>query len=473
MLIPVILSGGAGSRLWPVSREAFPKPFIRLTDGKTLLQKTIERASELAGVQVIYTVTNREHYFLTKDEFAKCATSLRELFLLEPCGRNTAPAAAMAAFCALEEHGDDTQLLILPADHLINDQPKFRAAASLARELARDGTLVTFGITPTHPETGYGYIECGTPLQSPDGYRVKQFVEKPSLERAQAFLSSGEFLWNSGMFCFGARAYLQALRNCAPAVYEAAELCWNSTDRSSGEKIDLDPARFAAIEDVSIDYAVMEKSRNVAVVRSTFDWNDIGSWNAVGDLTAADSNGNRLCGETVLVDTHDCYIQSDGRVVAAVGVSGLIVVDTPDALLVSDKSRAQEVKSVVSQLKLRNHPLHQFHRTVHRPWGTYTVLDEGPQHKIKRISVKPKAALSLQMHHHRSEHWIVVTGRAEVVNGTREYVVEANESTFIPAGEKHRLANSGTEDLVIIEVQTGSYLGEDDIVRFEDVYGRA
>jgi mannose-1-phosphate guanylyltransferase/mannose-6-phosphate isomerase len=275
------------------------------------------------------------------------------------------------------------------------------------------------------------------------------------------------------MFCFGARAYLEALRNCAPRVYEAAALCWNSTDRSSGEKIDLDPARFPTIEDVSIDYAVMEKSRNVAVVRATFDWNDIGSWTAVGDLTPADANGNRICGETVLVDTHDCYIQSDGRVVAAVGLNDLIVVDTPDALLVSEKSRAQEVKSVVSQLKLRNHPLHQFHRTVHRPWGTFTVLDEGPQHKIKRISVKPKAVLSLQMHHHRSEHWIVVSGRAEVVNGNREYVVEANESTFIPAGEKHRLANSGSDDLVIIEVQTGSYLGEDDIVRFEDVYGRA
>jgi mannose-1-phosphate guanylyltransferase / mannose-6-phosphate isomerase len=473
MLIPVILSGGAGSRLWPVSREAFPKPFIRLADGKTLLQKTIERASALDDVQAIYTVTNREHYFLTKDEFGRCANGLKERFLLEPCGRNTAPAAAMAAFCAVEDYGDDARLLILPADHLINDQPTFRAAVAHACELAQNGILVTFGIAPTRAEVGYGYIECGDPLPSPDGYRVKQFVEKPSFERAQAFLSSGRFVWNSGMFCFGARAYLEALRQCTPGVYEAAEQCWKSTDRSSGEKIDLNAERFAAIEDISIDYAVMEKSRNVAVVRATFDWNDIGSWTAVGELTAADSNGNRLCGETVLVDTHDCYIQTDGRVVAAVGVSGLIVVDTPDALLVSDKSRVQEVKSVVSQLKLRNHPLHQFHRTVHRPWGTFTVLDEGPQHKIKRISVKPKAVLSLQMHHHRSEHWIVVTGTAEVVNGSREYVIKANESTYIPAGAKHRLANPGTEDLVIIEVQTGSYLGEDDIVRFEDVYGRA
>lgn len=473
MLIPVILSGGAGSRLWPVSREAFPKPFIRLADGKTLLQKTIERACGLEGVQAIYTVTNREHYFLTKDEFARCATGSREFFLLEPCGRNTAPAAAMAAFSALEAYGEDARLLILPADHLINDQPGFRAAVAEAYKLAEDGTLVTFGIAPRHAETGYGYIECGAAMESADAFRVKRFVEKPSLERAQAFLASGSFLWNSGMFCFGARAFLQALRDCAPNVYDSAELCWHATDRSTGDKIGLDATRFAAIEDVSIDYAVMEKSRNVAVVRATFDWNDIGSWTAVGDLTAPDANGNRLCGETVLVDTHDCYIQSDGRVVAAVGLKNLIVIDTPDALLVSDKNRAQEVKSVVSQLKLSNHPLHQFHRTVHRPWGTFTVLDEGPQHKMKRISVRPNAVLSLQMHHHRSEHWIVVSGRAEVVNGDREYIVEANESTFIPARTKHRLANSGSEDLVIIEVQTGSYLGEDDIVRFEDVYGRA
>jgi mannose-1-phosphate guanylyltransferase/mannose-6-phosphate isomerase len=275
------------------------------------------------------------------------------------------------------------------------------------------------------------------------------------------------------MFCFGAQAFLNALKDCAPGVYEKARACWLATSKNGGDKIDLDDAGFAAIEDVSIDYAVMEKHRDVAVVRASFDWNDIGSWNAVGDLTPADADGNRLCGETVLVDTHDCYIQSDGRVVAAVGVDNLIVVDTPDALLVTNKSRSQEVKSVVSQLKLRNNPLHQFHRTVHRPWGSFTVLEEGPQHKIKRISVRPKAALSLQMHHHRSEHWIVLVGNADVVNGTKQYIVRANESTFIPAGEKHRLANPGDEDLVIIEVQTGAYLGEDDIVRFEDVYGRA
>jgi mannose-1-phosphate guanylyltransferase/mannose-6-phosphate isomerase len=472
MLIPVILSGGAGSRLWPVSREAYPKPFIRLSDGKTLLQKTVERAAALDGADKIFIVTNREHYFLTKDEFAKCARADRDVFLLEPCGRNTAPAVAMAAFCAVAAHGQDAELLILPADHLIDDQASFRSAVNEARKLASAGTLVTFGIAPTRPETGYGYIECGGPMECRDGYRVSRFVEKPSFSLAQEFLASGKFVWNSGMFCFGAQAFLNALKECTPGVYQSAYACWQATNKASGEKMDLDAAGFAAIEDISIDYAVMEKHRDVGVVRATFDWNDIGSWSAVGDLTPADANGNRLCGDTVLVDAHDCYIQTDGRVVAAVGVDNLIVVDTPDALLVTNKSRAQEVKSVVSQLKLRNNPLHQFHRTVHRPWGTYTVLEEGPQHKIKRISVRPKAALSLQMHHHRSEHWIVLIGDAEVVNGTKQYTVRANESTFIPAGQKHRLANPGTEDLVIIEVQTGSYLGEDDIVRFEDVYGR-
>lgn len=473
MLIPVILSGGAGSRLWPVSREAYPKPFIRLPDGKTLLHKTIERAGALHGVETIITVTNREYYFLTKDEFTKSGNAQRQVFLLEPCGRNTAPAVAMAAFCAAALYGQDAQLLVLPADHVIDDHAAFCAAVGEAQQLARNGTLVTFGIAPTRPETGYGYIECGSPSLYSGGYHVSRFVEKPSLELAREFLSSGTFLWNSGMFCFGAQAFLDALQECAPKLYGRAAACWEMSDKTSAEKIDLHAGQFGEIEDASIDYAVMEKHTDVAVVRAAFDWNDIGSWAAVGELTSADSNGNRICGETVLIDTRDCYIQSDSRVVAAVGVTDLIVVDTPDALLITEKSRVQDVKRIVSQLKLNNHTVHQFHRTVHRPWGTYTILDEGPQHKIKRIFVKPQAALSLQMHRYRSEHWVVLSGTADVVNGTKQYTVRSNESTFIPVGRKHRLANLGSDDLVIIEVQTGSYLGEDDIVRFEDVYGRA
>lgn len=473
MLVPVILSGGAGSRLWPVSREAYPKPFIRLKDGKTLLQRAFERAASVNGVEAVITVTNREYYFLTMDEYAKAGLTPRQVFLLEPCGRNTAPAVAMAAFYAADTYGDDVQLLVLPADHLIEDQAAFRSAVDDASLLARDGALVTFGITPTRAETGYGYIECGSAMTPAGSFRVARFVEKPSLERATAFLGSERFLWNSGMFCFTASAFLKALEQNAPALHSSARACWQRTEKPLEDKIQLDKDDFATLEDVSIDYAVMEKHPDVVVVRAQFDWNDIGSWSAVGDLTQADADGNRISGEAITLDAKNCYIQSDSRVVAAVGVKNLIVIDTPDALLIIDKDRAQDVKSVVSQLKLRNHSAHQIHRTVHRPWGTYTLLAEGLEHKIKRITVKPGAALSLQMHHHRSEHWVVLSGIAEVVNGSKEYRVYPNESTFIPTGRKHRLANSGTEELVIIEVQTGSYVGEDDIVRFEDVYGRS
>jgi mannose-1-phosphate guanylyltransferase/mannose-6-phosphate isomerase len=472
MLVPVILSGGAGSRLWPVSREAYPKPFIRLADGKTLLQKTFDRAAAIPGVDTVITVTNREYYFLTRDEFQKTASAHRQLFVLEPCGRNTAPAVAMAAFHAAALYGADTQLLVLPADHLIDDQGAFSAAVDEARALATDGTLVTFGVTPTRAETGYGYIECGAAAARTGSYGVKRFVEKPNAQVAAEFVASGAFLWNSGMFCFGAQAYLDALRTCEPEMYAAALACWDETDTHVAEKVDLHPALFAALKDVSIDYAVMEKHADVAVVRADFPWNDIGSWSALGELTEADAQGNRVSGEAIIVGSTDCYIQSDSRVVAAVGLKNLIIVDTPDALLVSDKRCVQDVKQVVSVLKLTNHSAQQVHRTVHRPWGSYTVLEEGPMHKIKRIVVKPGASLSLQMHHHRSEHWVVLSGAAEVVNGERDLIVNANESTFIAPGTKHRLANRGTEDLTMIEVQTGSYVGEDDIVRYEDVYGR-
>ena len=473
MFVPVILSGGAGSRLWPVSREAYPKPFIRLPDGKTLLQKTFERACGLSDTHAVITVTNREYYFLTKDEYARNSSTAEQSFLLEPCGRNTAPAVAMAAFHAIARYGDDVQLLILPADHLIDDTPTFESAVASARQLARNGTLVTFGVAPTRPETGYGYIECGARTGGDCGYRVARFVEKPNAAVASEFVASGRFLWNSGMFCFRASAFLKALETHAPGLYRSAESCWNSTERPEAEKIQLNVEAFGKLEDVSIDYAVMEKHADVAVVRAAFDWNDIGSWSAVGELTSADADGNRISGEAITVDSTGCYIQSDSRMVAAVGVKDLVVVDTPDALLVADKNRVQDVKRVVSQLKVRNHATHQVHLTVHRPWGTYTTVAEGPTHKIKRITVKPKASLSLQMHQHRSEHWVVLSGVAEVVNGSKEYRVYPNESTFIPAGRRHRLANPGKDELVIIEVQTGSYVGEDDITRFEDVYGRA
>lgn len=470
MLIPVILAGGAGSRLWPVSRESLPKPFIRVADGGSLLQKTLDRASRIPGVDAFVTVTNRDYFFLARDEYAATDRAGRHLFLLEPCGRNTAPAIAMAAHLALSKYGPDAELLVLPADHLIEDVSEFCIAVNRARRMAHEGSLVTFGVPPDRPETAYGYIEVGASL-SEDCYRVIRFVEKPSLDKATEFVETKRFLWNSGMFCFRAERFLDALTRCAAQIAEPVEVCWRATSVQN-DKIELDEATFAAIPDASVDYAVMEKHQDSTVVRAHFPWNDIGSWTALGDLVPPDHNGNRSVGEAIMLDTQGCYIQSQSRVVAAVGVKDLIVVDTPDALLIADKGKAQDVKKVYSQLKLAKHATYQLHRTVHRPWGTYTVLEEGPRFKLKRIVVKPRASLSLQLHRQRSEHWVVINGAANVVNGDDSYQVSENQSTFIPAGNKHRLANPGTEDLVIIEVQVGDYVGEDDIVRLDDVYGR-
>jgi mannose-1-phosphate guanylyltransferase/mannose-6-phosphate isomerase len=472
MLLPVILSGGAGARLWPVSREAFPKPFIRLADGQTLLAKTLARACAVNGVSHVVTVTNREYYFLTKDQYAGATQARSHLFLLEPVGRNTAPAIAMAAFHASATHGGDTELLVLPADHLIADERAFLAAVETARALARAGSLVTFGVRPDRPETGYGYIECGPAVDAKSSCKVARFVEKPAADKAAAFISAGTFLWNSGMFLFRAEAFLEAMKKADPQLYDKSRAAWQAAPSAAGDRIDLPEKEFAGLPDISVDYAVMEKHADVVVVQAAFDWNDIGSWNALGALSAADANGNRTQGDTVLLDARDCYIQTDTRVVAAVGVENLVVVDTPDALLVANRDRVQDVKRVVEHLKLANHSAHLLHRTVNRPWGTYTVLEEGTGYKIKRIVVKPGAALSMQMHHHRSEHWVVISGTARVVNGERELQILPNESTFIPAGSRHRLSNPGQDDVVIIEVQAGGYLGEDDIVRFEDSYGR-
>jgi mannose-1-phosphate guanylyltransferase/mannose-6-phosphate isomerase len=468
--IPVIMSGGAGTRLWPVSREALPKPFIKLPDGESLLTKTLLRAANLPGVSSVLTVTNRDHYFLTRDEYEASEVSLPLDYLLEPFGRNTAPAIAAAALRIAERVGQETVLLVLPADHLISDREKFGAAVAQARKLAAEGWLVTFGIKPTSPETGFGYIEAGDGLGE-GGYRVKRFVEKPNRERALEYLSAGNFTWNSGMFCFTVGALLEAMRSHAPELLTAMEETMAATDGSKLPPV-LSPEHFKHVPDISIDYAVMEKAGKVAVVPAEFDWSDIGSWNALAELTAADGNGNRVAGEAVLVDAANCYVQGGERVVAAVGVENLLIVDTADALLVAERGRAQDVKAVVQQLKLSAHDSVRHHRTVHRPWGSYTVLEEGPRFKIKRIVVKPGASLSLQMHHHRSEHWVVISGMARVVNGEQEIFVRTDQSTYIPAGTQHRLSNPGVIDCVMIEVQTGDYVGEDDIVRFEDRYGR-
>lgn len=468
MLIPIILSGGAGTRLWPVSREAHPKPFMHIGGGKSLLTQTHERALAVSGNTAPLIVTNRDYYFLSRDELADQET--KPHYLLEPSGRNTAPAIALAALWA-SQRDDDACLLVMPADHLIKDTPSFYTAVQHAEALAKDGFLVLFGVKPTAPETGFGYIETGD-MVSQYANVVQRFVEKPDAVTAARYLAQGNYVWNSGMFCFKASAILDAFADYHPALLDAAHAVWKGT-RLEGDKMELPPS-FAELDNISVDYAVMEKAKNIAVIPGDFDWSDIGAWSAVADAAQSDADGN-TCGnsQTIVIDSRNTHIESKDRLVAVIGLDNLLVIDTPDALLVADKSKSQEVRQVVSRLKASGHDAHKIHRTVNRPWGTYTVLEEGPGFKIKRIVVKPGASLSLQMHHHRSEHWIVVSGMANVVNGEQIISLEANQSTYIPAGNKHRLTNPGKSELALIEVQCGPYLGEDDIVRFEDIYGRA
>lgn len=475
MLIPCIVAGGAGTRLWPVSREARPKPFMRLPDGQSLLQKTFLRAARLPEVAQILTVTNRELLFSSLDDYREVNDRQLQLdFLLEPCGRNTAPAIAVAALYAKQHYGEKSQLLILPADHLIQDESAFAVAVEHAQHLAAQGYLVTFGIQPTRAETGYGYIESGSVL-GVDGLQVKRFVEKPDAVTAEQYLQSGQYLWNAGMFCLQVDTLLQELETHAPAVLETAQQSLQAAPvmRSAQcSQCELPQTQFSQAPDISIDYALMEPSSRVAVVPCDIGWNDIGSWQTLRELLPNDEHGNQLRGDVVLHDVNRCYIDSPDRLVGAVGVNDLIVIDTPDALLIANAERSQDVKYIAQALKLRGHEAYRLHRTVGRPWGTYTVLEDGPRFKIKRIVVRPGASLSLQMHHHRSEHWIVVSGMARVVNGEQDFLLDTNQSTFIPAGHCHRLSNPGVIDLVMIEVQSGEYLGEDDIVRFEDIYGR-
>ena len=457
-----------------MSRSAYPKPFIRLPDGKSLLQHAFERALGVAEGEVLLAA-NREYYFQARDEVEGVSRQRAVHFLLEPEGRNTAAAIAMAAHWAASALGGATVLLVLPADHLIRDREAFARAVRDAICIAETGQLVTFGVVPTAPETGYGYIELGDDLPGLPGSRVRRFVEKPDRLRAESFVSGGRHLWNSGMFCFRADAILSALARHAPAIATAARACWHATAAKPAPErvVEIDGASFAGIESTSIDFAVMEKAENVAVIRAVFEWSDIGSWNAMSGLTDADAQGNRVLGDATLVDVSNSYIHSENRLVTALGVKDIVIIDTPDALLVAHRDRLQDVRRLVQELESRDHAAVRNHLTVRRPWGSYTVLDEGPGFKIKRVVVKPGAALSLQMHRQRSEHWVVVNGDADVVNGEAEMRIHANESTYIPAGHKHRLSNPGEVDLVLIEVQTGAYLGEDDIVRFEDRYGRA
>jgi mannose-1-phosphate guanylyltransferase/mannose-6-phosphate isomerase len=479
-LVPIILSGGAGTRLWPLSRELAPKPFMPLPDGDTLLAKTAARALALAGAAELVTVTNRDYYFHTKDVYAglDAGPPPATAFLLEPFGRNTAAAVILAAHFVRARHGGSAVLLILPADHLIRDQAAFAAAVGRAVALARAGALATFGIGPTMPETGFGYIECGEAIGegSPPACRALRFVEKTPLARAIEYVAAGSYVWNSGMFCFTADAILAAFAHHAPALLDATRPLAAAVAADAGAPVqEIDGALFAAVPDVSLDYAVMEKAApagDVAIVRGSFDWSDVGSWLAVSLLSVPDADGNRGHGERVAIATSGTYVHAEDRVVATVGVENLVIVDTPDALLVAHRDHLQRVKDVVVELKARGHEAYRMHRTVSRPWGTYTVLLESTRFKIKRIEVKPGASLSLQLHHRRSEHWVVVHGTARVTRDDDVYAVGANESTYIPVETRHRLENPGGVPLVMIEVQCGDYLGEDDIVRFDDRYGR-
>lgn len=470
MLIPVILSGGAGTRLWPLSRELYPKQLLALTGARTMLQQTALRLEGLGAAPPV-VVCNEAHRFLVAEQLRQLEVDPKAI-VLEPVGRNTAPAIALAALAALAGLSDsaaDPVLLVLPADHAIRDTAAFQRAVRLALAAANEGKLVAFGIVPTSPETGYGYIQRGA--QSGAVHAIAGFVEKPEPQRALEFLESGDYYWNSGMFMFGARRYLAELARFAPEMRRVCESAFRAASADLDfTRIALDA--FAACPADSIDYAVMEKTADAVVVPLDAGWSDVGSWAALYAASEADAHGNVAHGDVISEDSQGCYLHSESRLVSAVGLRDHVVVETKDAVLVTPKSRVQEVKKLVQQLKERGRYEHSLHREVFRPWGSYDSLEAGPRFQVKRLKIKPGATLSLQLHHHRAEHWVVVAGTARITRGEEAFLLEENQSTYIPIGMKHRIENPGTIPLEIIEVQSGSYLGEDDIVRFEDRYGR-
>lgn len=469
MLFPVIMAGGSGSRLWPLSRQLNPKQFLKLADAQlTMLQATIER---LRGLDIAEPslICNEQHRFLAAEQLRQLGMEDARI-LLEPVGRNTAPAIALAALQLVEKKHDPI-MLVLAADHLIKDVDAFHAGIHTALPLASDGKLVTFGIVPSHAETGYGYIEKGD-LVTEGSHVVRRFVEKPNLSAARDYVESGNYCWNSGMFMFRASRYLEELERFQPAILAA---CRNALEHSKEDlhftRVDHDA--FSSCPDDSIDYAVMEKTADAVMVPLDAGWSDIGSWSALWEVSAKDNDGNVFMGDVLGQSSRGTYIHADSRLVAAVGVEDLVIVETKDAVLVAHKDKVQDVKNIVERIKRDNRREHLNHREVYRPWGVYDSIDSGHRYQVKRITVQPGAKLSVQMHHHRAEHWIVVSGTAKVTNGDQSYLVTENQSTYIPIGQVHALENPGVIPLELIEVQSGSYLGEDDIVRFEDKYGRA
>ena len=465
-IIPVVMCGGSGTRLWPLSRQAYPKQFLPLTSTQSMLQETLIRLPDNVRTEAI-CICNEEHRFMVAEQLRILQQNSK--IILEPEGRNTAPAIALAAFNIIKEHGD-ALMLVLASDHVIQQPEAFLQTLTVAQQAAQQDKLATFGIVPTSPETGYGYIKVGSSVAN-DINNIDCFVEKPSLATAQQYLASGEYLWNSGMFLFKASQYLLALQKHAPQIYQQCRLAMENTTTDL-DFIRPDSNAFIACPDDSIDYAVMEKTSNGVVVALDAGWSDVGSYAALWDVSEKTEQNNVIKGDVVCVDTDNSYLHGSDKLIATVGVNNLVVVDTPDAVLIADKNKVQEVKSIVAQLKQQQRPEVTFHRKVYRPWGNYDSVDTGERFQVKRITVNAGAKLSVQMHHHRAEHWIIVSGTAKVTIDDDTFLLTENQSTYIPIGAVHALENPGKLPLEMIEVQSGSYLGEDDIVRFEDRYGR-
>ena len=467
---PVILCGGSGTRLWPLSRALLPKQFLPLAGTRSMLQETALRLAGLRDATAPILISHVDHRFLVAEQLREAGGALA-LHLLEPEGRNTAPAIAAAAVWVAAQD-TDALLLVLPSDHAIRDVPGFHQAIGRAATLATNGRLVTFGIVPTSPNTGYGYIRRGTPeAATPQAYTVTEFVEKPDEARARMFLERGDYYWNSGMFLFSARRYLEELRRFRPEIITSVEAAILNGTRDL-DFLRLDEGAFARCPAESVDYAVMERTRDASVVAADIGWSDVGSWSALWELEPKDAQGNSVRGDVYLDQASGCYVRAEERLVAAVGVRDFVIVETDDAVLVAAKDHAHDVKQAVEHLKASKRDEHISHRRVYRPWGYYETLDEGIGFQVKRLMVKPASRISLQRHRRRAEHWVVVSGRAKVTRGNEVMTLGANESTYIPIGEKHRLENVGADPLFVIEVQSGDYLGEDDIERFDDDYRR-